>query len=99
MILEFALITIRAGAEAEFESVFPQAAKILAGSRGYVSHRLRRSIENPSRYALLVEWKTLEDHTEGFRNSPAFAQWRGLIGPYFAEAPAVEHFRVLQPGT
>jgi heme-degrading monooxygenase HmoA len=92
VILEFALISIRPGSEAEFEQVFPVAEKVLAASPGYLSHELRRSIETPNRFALLVQWRTLEDHTEGFRGSPAFAQWRGLIGPFFDSPPVVEHF-------
>jgi heme-degrading monooxygenase HmoA len=93
MITELALIAIRAGCEAQFEQAFPQAEKFLAASRGYVSHTLRRSIEAPNRYALTVQWETLEDHTQGFRGSPAFAQWRAIIGPYFDTPPVVEHFQ------
>jgi heme-degrading monooxygenase HmoA len=92
MIVEFAQINIRAGSEAEFEAAFPKAIAVLARSRGYWTHELRRSIENPSRYLLKVEWRTLEDHTVGFRGSPAFAQWRALIGPFFDSPPVVEHF-------
>ena len=38
---------------------------------------------------------TLEDHTVGFRGSPAFAQWRAIVGPFFAAAPQVEHFELV----
>jgi len=93
MIVELAQITITAGREAEFEAVFPKAIVVLAASKGYLAHELRRSVESPSRYALRVEWATLEDHTVGFRGSPAFAQWRGYIGSFFAQAPVVEHFQ------
>ena len=68
---------------------------MLAASRGYRSHELRRSIEVPNRYALRIEWATLEDHTVGFRSSPAFAEWRAYIGPYFESPPVVEHFQAL----
>jgi len=34
-------------------------------------------------------------HTVGFRNSPAFAEWRAYIGPYFESPPVVEHFRAV----
>jgi hypothetical protein len=37
-------------------------------------------------------WATLEDHTVGFRGSPAFTQWRAQVGPFFATLPVVEHF-------
>jgi heme-degrading monooxygenase HmoA len=93
LITEIALITIRAGSEPQFEAAFPQAEPILAASGGYVSHRLQRSIETPNRYALTVQWRTLEDHTRGFRGSSAFTQWRALIGPFFDSPPVVEHFQ------
>ena len=92
MIIEFALLTIRPGSEQQFEAAFPQAIKVIGGSPGYLSHELRRSMETPNRYALIVQWQTLEDHTVKFRGSPAFTQWRARIGPYFEAAPVVEHF-------
>ena len=93
MIMELAQLTIRPGTEREFEAVFPEAIKVLGGSRGYVSHELRRSVETPNRYALIVHWQTLEDHTVGFRGSPAFIQWRAHIGPFLYSPPVVEHFQ------
>ena len=92
MIVELAQLTIVAGREAEFESVFRTAIAAATGSRGYLAHELRRSIESPDRYMLRIEWATLEDHTVGFRGSPAFTQWRAQVGPFFAALPVVEHF-------
>jgi heme-degrading monooxygenase HmoA len=96
MIIELALLTIRPGSEPQFEAVFPAAIKVLAGSKGYLSHDLRRSIETPNRYALMVQWQTLEDHIVGFRGSPAYTQWRGHVGPFFESPPVVEHFQALK---
>jgi heme-degrading monooxygenase HmoA len=95
MILEFAQLAVHPGQEEQFEAVFPTAISVLGTSKGYVSHVLQRSIETPSRYALLIQWETLEDHTVGFRGSPAFTQWRGHIGPFLAGPPVVEHFAVV----
>lgn len=95
MIIEFAQLTIHPGSERQFEAIFPTAIKVLGGSRGYVSHELRRSMETPNRYALIIQWLTLEDHTVAFRGSPAFAQWRGHIGPFLAAPPVVEHFQAV----
>lgn len=92
MIVEIAQVTITAGREAEFESVFRTAISAPAASHGYLAHELRRSIESPNRYMLRIEWATLEDHTVGFRGSPAFTQWRALVAPLFAIPPVVEHF-------
>ena len=93
MIVEMAQLTIIPGREAAFEEVFRTAVTQIAGSRGYLAHELRRSVETPNRYALLVEWATLEDHTVGFRGSPAFTQWRAYVGPFLHAVPVVEHFQ------
>jgi len=93
VILELAQITVRPSTEAQFERVFPTAIRLLAASPGYLAHELHRSIETPNRYALMVRWRTLEDHTQGFRGSPAFTQWRAQLAPFLAAPPVVEHFR------
>jgi hypothetical protein len=30
----------------------------------------------------------------GFRQSPLFAEWRAIVGPFFAAPPNVEHFEL-----
>jgi heme-degrading monooxygenase HmoA len=52
-------------------------------------------MENAERYILQIFWNTLEDHTVGFRQSEAFAQWRTIVGPFFASPPVVEHFELV----
>jgi heme-degrading monooxygenase HmoA len=92
MILEIATFSIVAGGEAGFEFAFAQARQVIAQAHGHLGHELLRSHEDPSQYALLVRWERVEDHTEGFRGSALFAQWRALLQPYFAAAPTVGHF-------
>jgi heme-degrading monooxygenase HmoA len=98
MVLEHALIDIKPGTAEAFEAALAEARAVIAASTGFVSLRLHRGIETDHRYLLLVEWETLEDHTVGFRESPAFTAWRALIGPYFASPPDVVHF-ALPPAT
>lgn len=92
MILEAAVIQVRAGEEHAFDEAMRRAAPVIAGSRGYLRHELRRCLETKGRYLLLVHWETLEAHTIGFRESPHFAEWRAIIGPFFAGPPSVEHY-------
>lgn len=92
MITEHALITVRLGTEEEFESVFPDARAVITSAAGCSSARLLRGVERPSTFLLLVEWESVEAHTEGFRSSEAFTRWRAIIGPYFDGPPDVEHF-------
>ncbi len=43
----------------------------------------------------MIFWDTVENHTVDFRGSPAFQDWRAIVGPYFASPPVVEHFTLL----
>lgn len=98
MILEVVDIRIQPGQQAAFEqAVHEGIATAIAPSKGFGQYELRHGVESPERYLLLIHWATLEDHTEGFRNSPAYGQWRGLVGPFFAQPPLVEHFAVCAP--
>ena len=65
VITEQAVLDVRPEREADFESAFATAKAIIAATPGFVSLRLLRCIETPNRYLLLVEWETLEAHTEG----------------------------------
>jgi heme-degrading monooxygenase HmoA len=92
MILEQAVFAITPGSEGDFEAAMEQAKEVVAQAPGFHSLRLRRGVEQPSAYLLLIEWDTLEHHVVGFRESELFPRWRELIGSYFASAPVVQHF-------
>jgi heme-degrading monooxygenase HmoA len=92
MVLEVALIDIVAGREEDFEKAYREAHEVLATTAGCRSVRMTRGIESPTRFVLLVEWDSVQAHEENFRATERFGRWRGLIGPYFANPPLVEHF-------
>lgn len=92
MIREHAVFQIKPGDEAAFEAAYARARIILLASPTAHSAVLSRCVEDRSRYLLLVEWDTLEAHTEDFRGSSAFVEWRALIGPYFDGVPDVTHY-------
>jgi len=92
MILEHALLTVRPDSHDEFEAAITRAREVIAAAPGFRSFALHRGVEAPDRYLLLVGWATLEDHTTGFRESPAFAEWRSHIGPFFDGQPEVDHY-------
>ena len=41
---------------------------------------------------LLVRWDTLEAHTQGFRGSPQYQQWKALLHHFYDPFPVVEHY-------
>jgi heme-degrading monooxygenase HmoA len=92
MILEIAMLPVRPDLMAEFEAAFAHASAIIATMPGYLGHSLQRCMEVLGRYALLVRWRTLGDHTAGFRRSNEYQQWRALLHHFYDPFPVVEHF-------
>jgi heme-degrading monooxygenase HmoA len=83
---------VRPGLEREFEAAFEQAHALIAVQPGFRSLRLSRSLETPHEYLLLVEWDSVEAHTEGFRRSAEYLQWKALLHGFYEPFPVVEHF-------
>ena len=93
MILEVADIRIPPGKNAEFEAAIERGlAMVVSKAKGYRSHQVHKGVESPERYLLMIRWDTLENHTVDFRQGPLFAEWRAIVGPFFAQPPQVEHF-------
>jgi heme-degrading monooxygenase HmoA len=94
VILELAQVPIAAGHEEQFVADLRTAAStILPRAQGFLGFEAHGwCVERPDVFLFTIRWETLEDHTEGFRGSDLFTEWRTLIGPHFAEAPHVEHF-------
>ena len=90
-VLELAEIVLAPGTQAEFERAFEQAQRVVAQAPGFRGLQLWHSVERPDVYRLLISWDTVEAHTQGFRESALFVEWRRLIGGYFAQPPSVEH--------
>ena len=96
MILELADIRIPPGQNAAFEEAIQRGLSTVASrAQGFRGAKVNRGVENPERYILQIFWDTLEDHTVGFRQSPLFAEWRSIVGPFFDGPPTVEHFELV----
>ena len=97
MILELADIRITPGKNADFDAAIERGVEtVISKAKGFLGYQVQRGIESPDRYVLLIRWETLANHTVDFRESPAFAQWRAIVGPFFASAPHVEHFELIE---
>jgi heme-degrading monooxygenase HmoA len=95
MILEVAILNVIPGLEDDFLKAFSKAQAIISGMAGYISHQLKRCIENASQFILLVEWEKLTDHTEGFRQSKEYQEWKGLLHHFYNPFPTVQHYETI----
>ncbi len=92
MITEHGVLNVKTGEEAAFEAAFDTAKALILASPGCIHLSLGQCVERPNVYLLLVQWERIEDHLEGFRQSPAFLEWRRLLHHFYDPAPVIEHF-------
>ena len=96
MILELADIRIHPGQQAAFDEAIERGIRtVIAQAKGFQGYQVFKGIETPERYLLQIRWETLKNHTVDFRESAAFADWRAIVGPFFAGPPTVEHFSLV----
>ena len=93
MILEVAVLNIRPNQNQAFEAAFRKAAPIIASMKGYVNHQLKKCLEHPNQYILLVNWETLADHEIGFRQSAEYQEWKVLLHHFYDPFPTVLHYQ------
>ncbi len=94
MILESAILNVRAGQETAFEAALQKARPLIAATPGFHDINVHRCLETPGQYLLLVRWETLEAHTVGFRQSDRFPQWRALLHHFYDPPPTVLHYEI-----
>jgi heme-degrading monooxygenase HmoA len=94
MVLEIAILNVIPDRVTAFESAFGEAKAIISSMPGFKSLELQRCVECAHRYALLVRWEKIEDHTRGFRDSPQYQQWKALLHHFYDPFPTVEHYEL-----
>jgi len=92
-VLEMAILDIKSGQTTEFELAFSEAETILNSMQGYISHSLKKSLENSDRYVLLGSWQKLEDHKNGSRESVEYQKWKDLLHHFYSDFPTVEYYQ------
>ena len=92
MILEAAILSVKPGQAPAFEAAMAAARPLIEASDGFEGMEVRPCIEDPNRYLLLVWWARLEDHTEGFRGSERYRDWKAALHHFYQPFPSVDHY-------
>lgn len=91
-VFEHALLPVRPGLEAGFEAALAEARPLIAASPGFISMAVRRPVGAGGSYLLLVEWDSVADHRDGFRQSDRYPRWRELLHRFYDPMPEVRYF-------
>lgn len=92
MILEVAVLSVKENQEEAFETSMAEAKKIIASMLGFCGMEVRRSLDIPNQYLLHVKWETQAHHTDGFRKSAEYQEWRALLHHFYHPMPTVEYY-------
>jgi heme-degrading monooxygenase HmoA len=92
MIIEHALLQVRAGEELAFEAAMAEAKALIAASPGFLGIDVRPSAESAGTYLLLVRWQSIAHHRDGFRMSDRYQAWRDLLHRFYDPMPSVSYF-------
>lgn len=93
--LEIARIRVKPGMEQRFIDVSRSHVANLDKFVGASSFAVRRCHEDPREFYYLIEWNTIEDHTEKFRASDFGKQAHAEIVPLLDGDPVVHHSTLL----
>ena len=91
-VVEHALLPVRAGSEEAFEAAVAEAKPLIEASPGFISLKIFRPTATGQAYLLLVEWSSIADHRDGFRQSNRYQQWRALLHQFYDPMPEVSYF-------
>lgn len=91
MIVEHAWLPVTGGREEEFIEAITSALWIIESAPGCHGGEVRRQIEDPSLFLLLVTWDSVEAHM-AFRKSAIFEDWRSRTHPFYSSPAMVTHF-------
>ena len=91
-ILEHAVLNVRSGEENSFESAMGRVRPLIEATDGFRKMELRRCVETPGRYLLLVWWDSVKAHEQGFRGSDRYQDWKVALHHFYDPFPDVQHY-------
>ena len=79
MIIEHVHLSIKSGQSEAFLKAFEQAKHIVYPMEGFNAVQLIKHATDPHHYILMIFWDEIENHTEGFRKSEAYQEWKNCF--------------------
>ena len=81
-----------------FPTSAARAAAYLKSSPHCLAYELTHCLEEKDRYVLRIEWKSEEEHLQGFRKEPGFKDFFVLVQPYVSNIEEMQHYELTDVG-
>ena len=94
MIVEYTRYRIPQDRCEAFLKAYEQAASYLSASPHCLAYELSHCVEERDRYTLRIEWKSAEEHLDGFRKEAGFQDFFRLVQPFFHDIEEMQHYEL-----
>jgi hemoglobin len=94
MIVEYIRYTVTGDRDEAFLEAYAGAAALLQADPRCHGYEVSRSVDEPHRFVVRIEWESAEAHLAGFRTGPAFSDFLALVGPYVGDIEEMKHYAV-----
>ena len=96
MIGEYTRYRIPEDRQEAFVKAYEKAAAYLKSSAHCLAYELTHCEEEKDRYILRIEWKSTEEHLQGFRKEAGFKDFFQLVQPYISNIEEMQHYGITQ---
>lgn len=93
MTTEFIRYRVASGQEEQFVQAYAEAGIYLKRSPECLGFEVLRGAEEPERFTVVIRWKSIEQHENGFRKSADFPAFFAAVKPFFAAIEEMETLR------
>jgi heme-degrading monooxygenase HmoA len=95
---EITEMQVAQGKEDEFVHTFQSNLSIVKNAEGALDCKLLRGVDKEGAFLLLIEWESVEHHTEVFTKSEGFTTLGAAVAPFLTAPPEFFHGAVAIDG-
>ena len=98
MIVEYIRYKIDRARTGEFDEAYRRGGELLDASPHCLRWEASRSVEDPEKQIVRIEWDSAEGHVQGFRQSDDFKPFLEATGPFYNDIEEMTHYEVTTAG-
>jgi quinol monooxygenase YgiN len=99
MVVEYIRYKIDPGRTDEFIDAYRRGGELLDASPHCLRWEAARSVDDPEKQVVRIEWDSAEGHIQGFRQSADFKPFLDATKPFFQDIEEMTHYEVTASGS
>jgi quinol monooxygenase YgiN len=99
MIVEYIRYAIDPSRNDEFDEAYLRAGALLDASPHCQHWEAARSVDEPGKQIVRIEWDSAEGHLQGFRQSADFKPFHEAVQPFYNDIEEMTHYQVTARAT